>query len=303
MLFNFFMSPRATSNPEFPPSASSVTVNRMTGKIPIEVTPPIAYSQIQMFDQLCSLQWHLSREYAPPFVPAGAIFGEAFHAGVKSYYRARLAGRVAKLDDLLGAYHFQWTSALSTGKPPVRFTDQWEDYDAMLILAEQLFEVFLASAHPSVVIAVDEPFAVTLAPDLPPVVGRIDLLEIRPDGDGRRWLHMVDFKLAARRSIKDDLDLDLFSLYLLAAKQAGWVDSLGLPLALRFNIVFKQRVLELMSAPVTRQGIDHLVGKVRHCDRYMKEGISYPTSSLACAACSFAAQCREWPHLPTLNAV
>jgi hypothetical protein len=255
----------------------------------------------------CPLQWHLSREYIPPFTPAGVIFGDAFHASVKTFYRARQAGRVAGLGDLLNAYDLHWERATVAGNPPIRFTDQWEDEYGMRGLAEQMFEAFLASARPGEVIVVEEPFFVTIAPDLPPIAGQIDLLEIRQDRDGIRRLHLVDFKLAARRSVKDDLDPDLFLLYALAAEQAGWTDTLGISLALRFDVVTKKRTLELVSippAPVPRNSIDHIIGKIRWCDGAIREGFIYPSSSWACSSCGYgAAQCAQWPHLPTLNAV
>jgi len=299
------MSPRATPNPELQPSGPPATVNRMIGKVP-DTTPYIPYSQIQMFDQ-CPLHWHLSREYTPMYTPASVVFGEGFHAGVKTFYRARMAGRAAGLDELMGAYNHHWSQATTPGKPPVRFTDQWEDVCAMQDRVSTLFEVFIASARPGEVIAVEEPFSATLATDLAPIVGRIDVMEIRQDDDGIRRLHLVDFKLAARRSVKDDLDTDQFLLFALAAEQAGWANTLGMPLALRFDVVTAKRTLELVSippTPVPRNNIDHLIGKIRWCDHAIREGHIYPSSSWACSSCSYgAAQCAQWPYLPTLNVV
>ena len=302
-MFDYTLKPRTTSDPVLSPS-SSAAVNRMTGRIP-DAVPHRSFSQIKKY-AACPLQWRLSREYEPAFTPAGLVFGSGFHAAVEAFYRARMAGRVTGLDELLNAFALHWAKETSAGKPPVRFTAKLENADGMLDLAARMLAVFLASVRSGEVVAVEEPFAVTIAPDLPSVVGRMDLVEVRQDDDGIHRLHLVDLKTATRRPTVDALDADQLLLYALAAEQAGWAESLGLPLALRFDVVTKKATTpEFVCVPVTatRHDSTRLVEKIRQIDHAMRSGVCYPAPSWACASCGYtASQCTEWPELPAVGA-
>jgi putative RecB family exonuclease len=302
-MFDYSLAPHTTPDLEISPPSSLAATNRMVGRIPPDPVPHLSYSQIRMFSE-CPLRWRLSREYAPSFVPASFVFGGAIHAAIKAFYRARLAGKVASIDEMLDAYDLHWGQATSAGNPPVRFTEKMNNADAYLDLVARMFATFFVSARPGGVVAVDEPFAVTLAPDLPPVVGRIDLVEIREDPDGVRRLHMVDLTTASRRPAKDSLDDGRLLLFAFAAVQAGWIDTLGMPLALRYDIFTKRRKPELIHFPVTvtRHGLARLIEKVRLCNRGMKENACYPAPSWRCKLCGFSAKCARWPKLPAVTA-
>ena len=234
------------------------------------------------------------------FTPASLVFSAGIRSAIGTFYRARLAGRVAGFAEMLDAYDRHWAKATAADNPPVHFTDQIEDADVMLNLASRMIAAFFADARPGEVIAVDEPFIVTLAPDLPPISGRIDLIERRIDADGIRRLHLVDYKLSARRSAKDDLDFDLFPLFALVGEQAGWADTIGLPLALRVDVIAKSRTLELANVPATsvRHKVDRLVERIRQCDRSMKSGVRFPAPSWSCLSCGFSELCALWPERP-----
>ena len=301
-MFNYSLAPRATPDPSTP-SSSLLPVNRMGREITVDEVPHLAYSSIRNFSQ-CPLQWRLSRKFTPAFIPASLLFGGGIHAGIKVFYRARQAGRVAEFGELLDAYGRHWVEATAAGNPPVRFSSKLKDADVMLNLASRMLAEFLVVARPGEVIAVDEPFAVAIAPDLPSITGRIDLVEVREDADKVRRLHLVDFKTVTRRSAKNSLDTDRLLLYALAAWQAGWTDGSGLPLALRFDVFARQKWPEIVSVPVaaTRHDFGRLVEKIRQCGRSMEEGVSYPAPSWSCSLCGFGKQCRRWPRLPVATA-
>ena len=301
-MFDYSLTPDAKSDPKFPKSAPLKALNRMIGRIP-DAVPYRSYSQVKKY-AACPLQWRLSREFEPAFVPAGLMFGGGFHAAVETFYRARLAGRAAGRGELLDAYDLHWARETADGNPPVRFTAKLEDAAGMRDLAARMLETFLDAVRPGAVIAVEEPFVVTLAPDLPPIVGRIDLIELRKDADGINRLHLVDFKTLARRPTGEDLDADQLLLYEIAAAQVGWTDTAGMSLALRFDTITKAKNPEFISVPVTatRHGFARLVEKIRHCHNAMEAGICYPAPSWSCASCGYAAQCAEWPNQQTTSA-
>ena len=285
------------------PSASATVAQAAAGK---PGDAHLSHSQVRAYAG-CSLAWYLSRRYQPEFVAASLVFGSSIHAAINSFYQGRLEGRDVSQEDMLTAFSAHWSdeivgknSRTPTATPvPVKFTSKEEDEAGMRALAERVLGAFLASVQPGEVVAVEEPFEVTLASDLPPVKGRIDLLEIREDADGVRRLHLVDFKTSARRPTGEDIDADQLLLYALAADEIGWPDDLGLPLALRFDYLTKVKAPELISVPVanTRHGLARFVEKVRQCWRGVRAEVVFPSPSWRCSGCGYSRACGRWPAL------
>jgi len=115
---------------------------------------------------------------------------------------------------------------------------------------------------------------------------------------------LVDFKTLARRPTGEDLDADQLLLYLIAATQAGWAESAGMPLALRFDVMTKTKKPEYISVPVTAtpHSITRVAVKIFQCDYGMNSGLCYPAPSWACSSCGHAAKCAEWPNQLTTSA-
>lgn len=260
------------------------------------IREPRSYSQIRRYAQ-CPLQWHLARLYSPAFTPASLVFGGAFHAAAEAYYRARRDGAAVGAEDLLAAYERHWAREAARG--PIRYTAKLEDAVGIRDLARRMLEAFLAAARPGEIVAVEEPFAIDLAPGLPTIRGRIDMIEVRTDADGVRRVHLVDLKTMARKPSWDDLDTDQSHLYALAARRLKCVQALGLPLALRFTVVTKTKVPEVVEIPVepSSRATERAVEKLRQCDRAMRAGITYPVPGWTCSACGYAQACRQWPQL------
>ena len=165
------------------------------------------------------MQWFLSRRYPPESVPANLVFGASFHAALDAYYQARLEGRDAGLDDLLAAFSTHWAEELA-GKHghesvPVKFSAKDEDEANLRALAERMLSAFLEyrKERASEVIAIEESFRVDVADDLPPLVGRVDLVEIVTGDDGARTICLTDFKTAARKPTLEDLGADQLLIY------------------------------------------------------------------------------------------
>ena len=232
------------------------------------------------------------------------VFGGAFHAGVEAFYRARREGREAELAELLKAFNLHWARETVEKKLPVKYTAKIEDEDGARDLAGNMLAAFMAAAPEGEVVAVEEKFAVDLAPDLPPVVGTIDLVEIRADADGVRRLHLVDHKTAARRPTWEDVDKDQLLLYLEAVRRMPRIVALGLPLALSFAATTKTKLPTVVTVPVepsTRETA-RVVEKIRLCHRAMTAGLCYPAPGRGCGTCGYARQCAVWPNLPAAQA-
>ena len=184
---------------------------------------------------------------------------------------------------------------------PLKFTTKDESEDNLRSLAERMFAAFLEyqQSRTSEVIAIEECFRIELGDDLPPLVGKIDLIEIEADAEGHRTLCLTDFKTAARKPTLDDLGSDQLQLYGRAAVGLGLVNAFRLPLALRYLVVTKTKNPEVISVPVesTPRDWNRLREKIRQTWRGMQAGVIFPSPSWRCSGCGHAQLCAQWPTL------
>ncbi|MCL2001286.1 MAG: PD-(D/E)XK nuclease family protein, partial [Planctomycetes bacterium] len=269
--------------------------------------PHLSHSQCRSYAG-CSLAWWLSRRCDPEFVASNLIFGASFHAALDAYYQARLEGREAVLEDLLIAFTKHWADELAgqQGHPPlpVKYTAKEEGEAGMRALAERMLAAFLEHQRqqPSEVIAIEEHFRVEVDSNLPPLVGRIDLIEIVTGGDGKRKLCLTDFKTAARKPSLDDIGMDQLLIYGKAAVGLGLVNAFRLPLELRYLVVTKTKNPEVITVPVSSSPRDwpRLAEKIRQCWRGMRAGVVFPSPSWRCSGCGYAKLCGQWPAVKTV---
>ena len=297
------MNPDNWSKKPHPPGNRTANVVRAT-------PDHLSWSQCKAF-AACPLQWWLSRRFAPKSVASGLMFGSGFHAAVEAYYRAQLQGEALALPDLLAAFDRHWAGELDGRQGRAALPIQWsakeEDAAGARELAERMLAAFLEERErrPSLVVAVEEPFRIVIGPDVPPLVGRIDLLEIRIDDDGIRRLHVVDWKTAAKRPSPSEIGSDQLHLYAMAASDMRFVRELNLPLALRVEVVTKTKRPEVVTLAVEHSPKDvaRLAETIRHYWRAMSAGVHYPVSGWRCSGCGHAARCASWPETMAAEAL
>jgi len=252
----------------------------------------LSASQLRTYST-CSLQWHFSRHFEPEFVSAALVFGTAIHAALQAFYQARLEGMTLSAEAM---YHvFEETFAAETR--PIQY-NKTDDEETLKAKAGRMIETFIATVQPGEVIGVEEPFECNLDDTLPPLVGRIDLLEVRTDVDGVKRLHLVDFKTAATKpGHVNDLASDQLVLYALAAYRTGLIRQLHLPLALRYDVLTKTKSPEFISltAKPGQQEARRVIEKAKHCWNGMTQGLCFPSEGWQCATCGYKKQCSEWP--------
>jgi RecB family exonuclease len=264
----------------------------------------LSYSQLKSYAG-CPLAWRLSRTHRPEHVPAALVFGSAFHAAAEKLYQTRLEGRTATHRELMDAYHAAWTrhfDATDGREPiPIRYSAK-SDLPTLHQTASRMLEAFLLHAERNMgeVVAVEEPFEIELAPDLPVLKGRIDLIEIRTGASGNRHLHLADFKTAAKRMDEDDIDRDQLTLYAVAAGKTGLLEQIGLPLVLRADVVLKTRTAEVIpiTVPPDRANEARVTAKARQIWKAMSAGVCYPSTSWRCTDCGYRRLCGKWPDIP-----
>jgi RecB family exonuclease len=264
-----------------------------------ETAPHLSYSQIRAYAG-CPLAWKLSRTERPEQVPATLVFGAAFHAAAERFYQSRLEGGKPDLSELLAAYDQAWAERTEAGQPPLRYPAKADNHIALRELGERMLGVFLAHARAKTgeIIAVEEPFEVELAPGLPPLRGRLDLIEIRNTPSGRR-LQLVDLKTSARRRGAEDIDREQLDLYALAARKTGLLEKFDLPLDLRADLVTKAKACEIvpLEFPPRPENEARLIAKARAVWRGMAAGVCYPAPGWRCPDCGYKRLCAKWPDL------
>ena len=264
----------------------------------------ISASQLKSYAG-CPLAWRLSRTHRPEQVSASLLFGSAFHAAAERFYQMRLEGKDATFIDLIEAYDAKWLERTNTGDgtppPPVKYSAK-AGPEELRDTAGRMLEAFLAHAatHVGEVIAVEEDFLVPMAPGLPALKGRIDLVEIRRDEAGDRCLHIVDFKTSSKRMGSGDINRDQMDLYALAIRQTGLLDELRLPLTLRIDVVTKTKISEV--TPITivpdMRNEKRVIAKAREIWKCMSAGVCYPSAGWYCAGCGYKTLCGKWPDTP-----
>ena len=265
--------------------------------------PHISASQLRTYAG-CPLAWRLSRTYRPKHVSAALLFGSAFHAAAEKLYQSRLEGKTATHQDLMDAYHAVWTNhfeATDGQEPvPIKYSAK-SDLPALHQTASRMLEAFLIHAAQNMgeVIAVEEPFEIELVPDLPVLKGRIDLIEVRTGTSGNRYLHLSDFKTAARRMDEGDVDHDQMHLYAIAARKTGLLDQIGLPLVLRVDAVLKTKSAEVIPITISpdKASETRVVAKAQQIWKSMSAGICFPATSWRCGDCGYRWLCAKWPDI------
>jgi len=254
----------------------------------------LSHSQLRSY-ATCSLRWFLSRKYAPGFVGSGLVFGSAFHRALQCFYQGRLEGRAVGQAEMLQTFDRHWQEE----EQEIRFARN-QTREKLRQTAERMVEAFLEQAAPGQVIAVEEPFECHLAHGTPPLVGYIDLVEVRKDDQGER-LHLTDFKTAARKpSGPEDLDPDQLTLYAIAAHRTGLLKEFELEFALDYMALTKTKTPEVARIPIEpdRHEALRLIEKARICWQGMAAGVCFPSPGWMCSGCGYRQLCRQWPHLP-----
>ena len=268
----------------------------------------LSHSQCRTYSD-CSLQWYLSRRHPPESVSSSLVFGSSFHAALDAYFQARLEGRAATLDDLLAAFSTHWADELAgrhsrtpTKAPlPVKYSAKDESEENLRALAGRMLSAFLE--HPrgrmTEVIAIEEEFRIDLDADLPPLIGRIDLIEVETGPDGNRRLCLTDFKTASKKQTLDDIGSDQMRVYGRAAVGLGLMNAFQLPLVLRYLVITKTKTPEVQVLEVEDSPRDwtRLTEKIRQVWRGMQAGVVYPSSSWRCSGCGHTRLCGQWPGL------
>jgi putative RecB family exonuclease len=242
----------------------------------------ISHSQVEEYLQ-CPKRYYLHRiERLPPdFMPSGLLFGTAIHEAIACYHQGRLEGKVASPEEM----HVTFETAWASQHLPVRYS-RGESGQSLSALARSLLRAFLAHPHHAGdVLAVEEPFALELSTSLPPVHGRIDLVESASEGA----LGVTDFKTSKGNTEPEPEQLVLY-------REA--VRALGYPgadhVSARFVVLVKTQEPEIV-VYTPEIGPDHLPRLIRRYEEawqaIQSERAFYARPDSWCRGCQWQRHC------------
>ena len=262
----------------------------------IAVAPPptrdyLSYSAVRTF-QGCPLKYRFRYIDGLPedCVSSSLVFGSAIHSALEFFFSQQLAGEEETgLDELLAVYQQSWRDR---SEQEVRFA-KTETADSLHQLADRMLKAFLASdltKQEGRIIGVEEELRGELSPELPDLLGRIDLLLETDDA-----VVVQDFKTS--RSAWNEYQAEDQSEQLLL--YADLVRKLipGKKLRLQFAVITKAKSpkVQLLEASFDESKLDRTKRVFESVWSAIESAHFYPSPSpMQCSGCGYRSQCDAW---------
>ena len=251
----------------------------------------LSYSAVRTF-QSCPLKYRFRYIDGLPedCVSSSLVFGSAIHAAVEFFFSQQLAGEEApSLDELLDAYQQSWRDR---SKQDVRFA-KTETADSLHQLADRMLTAFLASDltnQEARILGVEEELRGELSPDLPDLLGRVDLLLETEDS-------VIIQDLKTSRSAWNEYQAEDQSEQLLL--YADLVRRLipGKQLRLQFAVITKAKnpKVQLLEANFDESKLERTKRVFENVWSTIQSGHFYPAPSpMQCPGCGYRNQCAAW---------
>lgn len=229
----------------------------------------------------------------PDHQASSLLFGGAIHAALELYFRTRLEGMQITSGALLSHYHDAWRKQRQqTGeKIPIRFNKD-EDPDKLDALAGRVIDTFLLSPLASPegeILGVEEEIRITLHPDLPDVVAKVDLVY-----QTHQSLQVIDFKTSRSRWNEEKAREAGDQLVLYGTTVKSISASLSLPVNLQFGVITKAKnpTVQILTVPTDSNRVELLTQSSLQVWEAIQSGNFYPSPSPQnCTTCPFKSRC------------
>lgn len=243
----------------------------------------------------CSLQFRFKYidRLAPAFTPGALAFGVAFHRAVEAGLVGLMTGELPRPVDLVKVF----TACLDeqAAATPIKFGEK-EDRDLVIEMAKRMLTAWTVWPRPRArIVAVEHEFRVPLADWLPPLIGRIDLVEMEDGGQGT-VVNVIDIKSSRNRWSADDLVQHAGQLALYRAGIAELTRELGLPVRLGFEVVTKAKspIVERLYLEDGGESLERQVRTATLVLEAVERGIYMPSRGWQCSSCPFQEACKGW---------
>ena len=262
----------------------------------IAVAPPpkrdyLSYSAVRTF-QGCPLKYRFRYIDGLPedCVSSSLVFGSAIHSALEFFFSQQLAGEEETgLDELLAVYQQSWRDR---SEQEVRF-GKTETADSLHQLADRMLKAFLASdltKQEGRIIGVEEELRGELSPELPDLLGRIDLLLETADA-----VIVQDFKTSRSAWTEHQAEDQAEQLLLYADLARRLVP--GKQLRLQFAVITKAKApkVQLLEAAFDENRLARTKRVFESVWSAIQSGIFYPAPSpMQCPGCGYRNQCAAW---------
>jgi len=251
--------------------------------------PHLSASAVQDYLD-CGMRYRLSRiERKPPeCVHDSLVFGSVIHRALKLFHRERMIGNHLDTEDLLRGFEQFWRED-AEDRPEIRWMEG-ACFESLLEHGRALLSVY----HEHVprdgfrVVAVEEPFSLSVEGIPVPLIGVIDLVE----EDSSGTIVVVDFKTTARACSTEEVNRSMqLTLYGMAVRSAGFEDR---EILVRFDCLIKTRTPKFQQCYSIRTPEDEVraVRKIRHIWDGIVKGVFIPNDhSWKCTRCEFRGYC------------
>ena len=251
----------------------------------------LSYSAVRTF-QMCPLKYRFRYVDGLPeeLVSSSLVFGSAIHAALEFFFSQQMAGEeLPDLDMLLSVYQTNWQNRAEAN---VQFGKK-ETADSLHELAGRMLKAFLESdltQQKGRIIGVEEELRGELSPEIPDLLGRVDLLLETDDS-----VIVQDFK-TSRSAWNDHQAEDQSEQLLLYADLVRRLIP-GKQLRLQFAVVTKARApkVQLFETTFDESKLDRTKRVFEKVWSAIQSDIFFPSPSpINCHSCGFKSACREW---------
>jgi len=254
----------------------------------------LSYSQISLF-QACTLKWYFTyvEKAQPEMISSALLLGSSIHAAIQHYLECQMAAEKApSVDQLMEVFQVTWKEEAK--QIPVEYSRE-ENADSQAALAKQMLAAFLSSPlsnSEGQTLGIEETLRVSLHPDLPDLVAKVDHL-----AGVNHELVVTDFKTTRSMwgSATAEEHADQLHLYAEAVKTIA--EDLNVPVKLRFVILTKAKTtkveaIEIKADPMKVQRSTMIIQNVF---KAMQTGVVYPSpNTMNCSGCPFKKRCDNW---------
>lgn len=233
-------------------------------------------------------------EKAPPdHQPSSLLFGGAIHAALELFFRTRMEGMQITAGALLSHYHDAWRRQREQVDKdvPIRFNKE-EDQEKLDDLAGRVIEAFLISPLAMLqgkILGVEEELRITLHPELPDVVAKVDLVI-----QSTSALQVIDFKTSRSRWNEEKAWEAGDQLVLYGTTVSRISTSLSLPVQLQFGVITKAKnpTVQILSVPTDPARVEVLTRSSLQVWEAIQAGNFYPNPTPQnCTTCPFKSRC------------
>lgn len=241
----------------------------------------------------CGLLYKFSRidKIRPEFKSDALELGSAIHLVLAEFYKGKMIGTKMLLKEIHESYEAFWRE-LAEDNDQIQYSEG-KSFDVLLLEGKELLTAWYNKLPENEfkVIAVEEPFILTL-PDLHiPIVGYIDLIEEDESGT----IIVTDHKASGRSYSNDETDKNLqLTIYQLAVKNNGYRNR---EILLKFDCLIKTKTPKFESFYTSRSEIEEkrAIRKIKEVWKGIHKEVFVPNDGhWKCKNCGFKKQCDEY---------